>query len=246
MNCGSFEIIMRQHAVRVKESMAAPFEKETEVLFMKKKSARISAKTLVIAAIIVCFALGGSALAAGIHSGWFAAHTQVYETVPAAEELEKNMGYAPALVERFDNGFAYSIGYGVDNEIWGDDGGLDDSFKSAMLEYERDGETVLLSMEKSDAVDVNGDKLTEFEGVQLYYYSYLNKVVPEDYRLSAEEQAARERGEIIFSFGSDSVDMFEVKSLQWLSGGVHYCLMQMGGSLDAEELCAMAFQLIGG
>ena len=69
-------------------------------------------------------------------------------------------------------------------------------------------------------------------------------VVPEDYALSAEEKAAEEKGDVIFSYGSDEVMEYTVQSVQWLDDGVQFMLMQMNGMLTADELVDMAKEAI--
>ena len=54
----------------------------------------------------------------------------------------------------------------------------------------------------------------------------------------------RERGELIFSWGSDKVQLSVVQSVEWRMGDIACCLTQLDGALSAEELVAMAEEAI--
>lgn len=73
---------------------------------------------------------------------------------------------------------------------------------------------------------------------------YTNKLVPPDYKLTDEDKKAKENGELVFSYGSDKVEIIEVQSAVWTEDGVHYLLMQMDGKLSADELADMAAEAI--
>ena len=244
MNMDRFEMKLRAHSARVKDSMAAPFDHETEVFYMK--NSKISYKKVIsiiaAAAALACLA---TAFAAGGLGGWYSSASREFESIQDSAPIAEELGYAPILIESFKNGYSYKTGYSTDNEITDDDGSVKESFKSAYFTYEKDGDEVWFSQDRSKSVDVErGEIVATVDGIDVYYYSYTNKIVPEDYEMTEEDKAAEESGELIFSWGSDTVQVTEVCSAQWRNGDIACCLMQMGGKLSAEELTEMAIEAI--
>ena len=89
-----------------------------------------------------------------------------------------------------------------------------------------------------------GTVVENIDGIDLYYHSYRNKIVPADYQLTEADKLAEEQGELVFSYGSDSVQVMEIKSLHWLDGDMDTMLMQMDGELTAEDLVEMAREIL--
>jgi len=239
-----FEEQLYAHAACLKDSMAAPFSNETEDFMMKKAAEGkkiINYKKLVaIVAVAAVFLMGSTAFATGMLEGWFSYPDKEYESLPSEQEYIEDVGYAPVLIQEFENGYSYETGYVVDNEYADSKTGEVEKFKSAMFEYEKNGELLYFWQEKSDSISLNGDVVDNFAGVDVYYSSYMNKIVPEDYQMTEADKEAEARGELVFSWGSDSVKTMEVKSVMWTKDGIHFCLMQMGGELSADDMTAMA------
>lgn len=248
MDMYSFEQRLYSHAVCLKDSMAAPFSNETEEHVMKKATEGrkfISfRKTIAIAAVAATFLLGSTAFASGVLTGWFSYSEKEYASVPTEQEFVEDVGYAPVLIQEFENGYSYETGYVIDNEHADSKTAVVEKFKSAMFEYTKDGNTVYFSQDKFDSAVNSGSIVDSFAGVELYWKSYTNKIVPEDYQMTEADEQAQESGELVFTWGSDSVQTMEVKSLQWMRDGVQYMLLQMGGELGAEDMIAMAKEAI--
>ena len=128
----------------------------------------------------------------------------------------------------------------------GDDAGnIAERFKSLDFTYEKSGDEVYLSQERYKThVDSQGQIVGKIKGKDLYYYSYRNKFVPGDYELTEEDKQAEESGELVFSYGTDEVEIMTVQTLSWSDGDMHYSLMQMDGKLSREELIRMAEEII--
>ena len=247
MKLSETEQRLRAHAARVKEHMAAPFENDKEVFIVKKTEGKkmINYKKLIsIAAVAAVFLMGSTAFATGVLSGWFSHSEKEYTSIPSEQEYLEDIGYAPVLIESFDNGYAYKTGYVVDNEHADGKSGVVEKFKSALFEYEKDGDLVYFSQEKFDSAVNNGILADSFAGVDMHYSSYMNKIVPEDYQMTEADKEAEAKGELVFSWGSDSVRTMEVKSLSWIEDGIQFMLMQMGGELTQADMIAMAKQAI--
>ena len=239
-----FEEQLYAHAACLKDSMAAPFSNETEDFIMKKAAEGkkiINYKKLVaIVAVAAVFLMGSTAFATGMLEGWFSYPDKEYESLPSEQEYITDVGYAPVLIQDFENGYSYETGYVVNNEHADGKTGQVEKFKSAMFEYTKDSNSIYFSQEKFDSAVNTGSVVDSFAGTDLYWKSYMNKIVPEDYQMTEADKEAEARGELVFSWGSDSVKTMEVKSVMWTKDGIHFCLMQMGGELSADDMTVMA------
>ena len=248
MITSEFELRLHEHAARVEEYMAAPFSNETEELIMKKAAESRKVinykKAIAIIAVAATFLLGSTAFACGVLDGWFSHSDKEYYELPTEQQFVEDVGYAPVLIQEFENGYAFINGYVVDNERADSETALVEKFKSAMFEYEKDGDIVFFTQEKFDAARSQGTLVDSFAGVDIYYFGYMNKIVPADYQMTEADKEAEEKGELVFTWGSDSVQTMEVKSLTWMRDGILYNLLQTGGELDAEELVSMAKEAI--
>lgn len=252
MKITELEKRLYRHADTVKCTMAAPFDTEIgEMLefspeYEERTSTVMKSKRIVsIIAIAAVFACLATAFAAGGLGGWFSGTEKVYDALPSEAQYIKDVGYAPILIESFENGYTYKTGQVMNNEVYNDAGDVTDTFKSAMFSYVKNGDEIIFSQDKiqSDKTP-QGSVVADVDGCKIYYHSYTNMVVPEDYELSSDEQAAEENGEVIFSYGSDEVMEYTVQSAQWTEDGVQFMLMQMNGKLSADELVAMAEEAI--
>lgn len=245
-----FELKLYAHAACVKENMSAPFEKETEDFIMKNNTQGLKTvklkKVFAIVAVAAVFLLGSTAFASGVLTGWHSYSEKEYSSMPSEQEYIADVGYAPVLIQEFENGYSYKTGYVVDNEYADSKTGEIEKFKSAMFEYTKEGNSVYFSQEKFDAAVNTGAVVDSFAGTDLYWKSYMNKIVPEDYQMTEADKEAEEKGELVFSWGSDSVKTMEVKSVMWTKDGIHFCLMQMGGELTEADMLVMAKEAIAG
>lgn len=244
MNISELEKRLEIHGKVVKCTMAAPFNTETEVCYMKskKRSTKKIISLMAAAAVLACLA---TAFAVGGLSGWYSGSTARIDSIEDSAALTETLGFEPVLIEEFENGYSYSSGNAVDNSITDDDGSVKEEFKSAFFIYEKDGDELWFSQDRSDSVNVEkGELVSSVDGIDIYYCSYRNKIVPADYEKTAEDIAAEESGELIFSWGSDRVRESVVQSAEWRMGDIACCLVQMDGALSAHELTAMAEEAI--
>ena len=157
----------------------------------------------------------------------------------------EDVGYAPVLIDRFQNGYAFQTGSVVKNTLQDDAGNAAEKFKSFSFQYGKDGEKLLLSAAKYQSeMEESGQQIGSVDGIDLYYTNYTNKLVPGDYEMSEEEKQAQAAGELVFSYGNDTVELAQVTALSWEYEGIHYGLTQIDGALSAEELTEMAREII--
>ena len=70
-------------------------------------------------------------------------------------------------------------------------------------------------------LDQYGEVVANVDGVDVYYHSYTNKLVPPDYKMTDEDKKAEENGELVFSYGSSEVEIKEVQSVSWKKDGMY-------------------------
>lgn len=150
-------------------------------------------------------------------------------------ELAAKLDYTPKYVQSFDNGFLFAAADVTDNQLW--------------LNYEnpQTGEklTCYAHTAAEEAQANPATLLEQQEGdVLLSYWSVDYKFVPADYQQTAEEAAAVAAGSLQMAWGSDEIQEQQLQSVVWQDGGVYYSLSGMDLSLTADELFAMAAQII--
>lgn len=204
---------------------------------------------IIVAAAVLALALGVGALASGgIIGSWRSGSymKDAYTSLPTAEQAMRDGGYVPVLIGEFENGYVFTGGTVVDNVLEEELGsGAIERFKSFSFEYEKDGDWVMLDeMRYESKMNDGGEVIANVDGIDIRYNSYRNRLVDADYQPTPEEQAARDAGEIVFSFGIEDPVIHVVQSAIWEDGNMHYCLLQIDGALSPEELVEMAAEVI--
>ena len=233
------------------EYPACPIQNERKSVTMKlnaiKSNTRSKKKISVIAAVAV-LALGTTVFAAsGIISKWYSSSSSdpEYKSLPTAQQVKKDIGYDAVLISEFENGYAFKDGSIVNNDLADEDGNSVEKFKSVSFDYEKNGDTVIFSQDKFNSkIDMDGNVIKTVDGTDIYYYSYTNKIVPADYKMTDEDKKAEADGELVFSSGSSDVQISEVQSVTWVKDNIQYQLMQMDGALSRDELAEMAEEVI--
>ncbi len=169
-----------------------------------------------------------------------------YYSVPSAEALMQDVGIAPNIPEGFANGFVFSGGYIVENEDYGEDGSVLESYKSISCDYEKDGELISLHVDASIA----GNQMNHCETAKTYknseikYSAYKNKIVPGSYQLTEQDKKDKKDGKYVFSYGSEKVETYSVQVMAWEYEGLNYSLCAMDSSITKAGLADMAAELI--
>lgn len=211
---------------------------ERKLDFMKSK------RKFAFIAVAATLVLGVTAFAAsGIVKMWSgsSSSTPDYKSLPSEQQVVRDIGYKAILIESFESGYKFDNGSIVKNKMTDENGGSLEKFKSVSFKYEKDGDIVYFSQEKYNSeTEKEGEIIANENGVDIYYYSYTNKLVPPGYELTDEDKKAEEKGELVFSYGSSEVEINEVQSVSWEKDGMHYLLMQIDGKLSPGELCEMA------
>ena len=214
----------------------------------RKSVAMKSKKKISIIAIAATLALGITVFAAnGIVSNWISSSSSAadYKSLPTEKQAEKDIGYKPVLINGFENGYAFKSGNIVDNNLTDENGKSVEKFKSLSFDYEKDGDTVIFTQDKFNSeTELQGEVVKTLKNTDIYYFSYANKTVPGDYKLTDEDKEAEANGELVFSYGSPDVKIQNVQAVTWIKDGIMYQLLQIDGRLSADELTKMAEEIL--
>ena len=161
--------------------------------------------------------------ASGIVTTWFSSSSSIpkYKSLPSAEQVKSDIGYEPVLIDTFENGYSFKDGSVINNNLADENGNSVEKFKSVSFRYEKDGDRVSFSQDKFNSeMYTEGEVIATVSGTDIYYFSYTNKIVPPDYKMTDEDKKAEENGELVFSYGSSKVEISEVQSVNWINNGI--------------------------
>lgn len=214
---------------------------------------KINGKRKLAAAVAVMCLLGSmAALGAGRITGYRTGHNADEPEFASYADMNKapeKAGFPVKAVEQFDNGFTFEKAFLLNVDAYEEGGQVVDTFPQVSVQYEKDGLSVVLDIEKQrpeyeesttgNPVDISYGDLT------LTYREDHYKFVPPDYELTEEDQKAIDSGELYVSYGSSQVEYKDFHFLEWQEQEVSYLLMSYGdGALGQEELTQMAQQVI--
>ena len=239
--CSPFEVDIQAIKRNVNQTLDSAYtERKTVIMKSKKKTACI--------ALAATLALSVTAFAAnGLVSNWFSSSSSFadYKTLPTAQQVKKDIGYTPILIDGFANGYTFQDGNIVSNNLTDENGNSIEKFKSVSFDYEKDGDIVIFTQDKFNSqTELAGSVAKTVGDTDIYYYSYTNKVVPADYELTEADKTAEANGDLVFSYGSAEVEMNEVQSATFVKDGMQYQLLQINGKLSGDELIRMAEELV--
>lgn len=223
-----------------KRIAAVPTERKVHVMKARLKYS--------LAAAVAILALATTALATnGIIVSWNGSSSSIpdYTTLPTAQECAEVISFEPVLMEQFENGYAFTEGNVVRNEMTGENNHVIESFNSLSFQYEKNSDQVTFSQLKCNTeIEQSGSITANVDDINIYYNGYTMKAVPVDYEMTDADKLAEASGALVFSWGSDAVEIIQVQSVGWFKDGIHYSLMQLDGALTPAELTNMAAEII--
>lgn len=241
--CNPLDIDIRSVKKKVNSKIDSASTERESITMKSKKKISLIAVAATLALGITVFAAGG------IVSTWFSSSSSTpdYKSLPTAEQVTKDIGYEPVLIDTFENGYAFKNGSIVKNNLADENGNSIEKFKSVSFDYEKDGDIVVFAQDKFNfEMKLQGEVIKTVKDTDIYYYSYTNKSVPAEYKLTDDDKKAEESGELVFSYGAEKVEIKNVQSVTWIKDGTQYQLLQINGKLSADELSDMAEEVISG
>lgn len=225
-----------------------PDKKEIGEMENKTIYKKGSFKKRVIIAIAATFVLGTTAFAAGkIFS--IASHSSnipTYTTMPSAKQVNDDFGFNPKLVDKFDNGYTFENGYTSNNEGFDEQGNSVGKTKSLSFSYAKGDDKVGLYMEDKMLGERSKQEVVidTYNNIDLYCYSYANKCVAGDYKMTEQDKKDEASGKYVFSFGVEKAEVSQVQHLSWEQNGIYYSFTAIDSNLSQDELVEMAHQII--
>lgn len=176
--------------------------------------------------------------------------TSLYTDFSKTKELSKELGYSPKAVEVFSNGYKFQNAQGGNTTQTNsyDNNESSEQYKSAFYLYalNNDNKIILNIAKKSDSTIYNDSKshVANYNGINLYFTNQTYKIVPADYKMTAEDIKAQESGDIAFSFGSDKVSTNKIQIINWVDNGITYTLIGQDTNLSESDFINMAKEII--
>lgn len=230
---------------RILHRMAQENTKEVPISMFKHKKKRMAA-TVIAATVVVggsAFAFGGTAISQIIATCSASAD---YTSLPSAQQCQRDAGFTPALLQSFDNGFAFKDGVIVHNQEQNEDGQTVNKYASLEFDYQKGDETVSLMQDSGAAQEKEtGRCAAQKDGVSYYETTKTEKYVSDSYQMTEQDRKEEASGQVEFNVGpsDNSVETVQYHGINWTAGGVHYNLYQMNGSLTTAQMLEMAQQI---
>ena len=170
-----------------------------------------------------------------------------YTSLPTSEQVTKDIGYRPVLIDAFENGYCFKKGNIMKNSFKDDNASVIEKFKSVSFDYQKNGDVVSFEQQKFNSKLISpGDIIATVNGTNLYYVHYINKVVSDDYELTEQDKKDQASGKVVFSYddSASQIEVSQVQSVNWNKDDIQYDLLQIDGKLSAGELADMAKEVI--
>ena len=220
----------------VKSALAQLPEKEE--INMKKSFGKKFAVVVAAVAAISVTAVGAGKVVS-LSSGKNI-HDSV-DTVEKTEEQAKDAGININIVDKFDNGYTFKEGYVGDVDHWDDSGNKVATTKNLSATYVLGDASVYLDADQKNDESEYVDYVLEenYDGTDIYTYEWTNKFVPDDYEMTEQDKIDEAEGKVVFSYGSDEVEVNEIKTVKFVKDNTQVTLMDMDSNVDMGELVNM-------
>lgn len=203
-------------------------------------------KIVVAAAVVAAF--GVTAIAAMKAAG-LEGHTDLRDAVYSVSEIQElsdDEDFGVKYIDEFSNGYKFEVGYPSVGKATDADGNTIKEYTSFAVEYKNgDSEIVFFTEPNADVVDMPADcETVDVDGTTVYTMEDTYKFVPPDYEMTEQDKEDEASGKYIFSYGTDEVEIQNVKQVMWKEGSVICTILEQTGTLDMDELVSMAEEVM--
>ena len=203
-------------------------------------------KIVVAAAVVAAFGVTAIAAmkAAGLES-----HTDLRDAVYSVSEIQElsdDEDFGVKYIDEFSNGYKFEVGYPSVGKATDADGNTIKEYTSFAVEYKNgDSEIDFFTEPNADVVDMPTDcETVDVDGTTVYTMEDTYKFVPPDYEMTEQDKEDEASGKYIFSYGTDEVEIQNVKQVMWKEGSVICTILEQTGTLDMDELVSMAEEVM--
>lgn len=229
-------------------STLAQLPDEKEILTMRDRiNRKISIKKMAAVSAAAVMLIGTTVFAGSRITSWVSSSSpsSSYTTLPNSEELQRDVGFQPQLIDQFDNGFSFKEGSITKYKGYDEKNNMVENGKSLTLVYEDGLNQVDLSiMTQAAAEERINSSAHQYEDITIFETETRIKTVPEDYQLTEQDTLDIETGTISLSVGTDEVSVDDYLVLEWDQNGISYSLFVVNSDMTSEDLLPMVYQMI--
>lgn len=213
-------------------------------------SRHFTLKKILPVAAAVCIAVAVTCSAAGKIAG-YRSHSPAgsdYTSYSQLAQVEKELGFSPAVPETFSNGYSFQSMYSVSTDAMDENGNVLEQQPELMVQYAAQDSVANLNVHPvyTSADDSPAPSYTaEYNGVTLSVSLDHYRFVPVGYEPTEEDKANEAAGHYYISYGADQVEDQEFIFVTWEQDGLFYDLFSSDGILTDSDLVTMAQEVIG-
>lgn len=247
-----FEAILRQALCPevAPEEAIVPSGKRTKGATVKMKS--MIKKALMVAAalmLLVTTAYATDIMNIQTLATFIGGKSYRSESYKDMDKAMDKAGFQVNVPENFENGYAFQSVRVEEVGAYDENGERRFTYMDMMVEYQNaEGKRLLLSFNPvhEEIQDTECPVTAErtIGNVPVKYAVSHYKFVPEDYELTAEDQAMLEQPGYFLSYGSDTVEEMDNATLIWELDGIRGSILDMGTRETPDALMEMAAELI--
>lgn len=205
-------------------------------------------RVLVIAAAAILM-LGITVIAASIILGAREGHISTeptYYNVPTVSELNKDIGISVKVLEKYTNGYVFKAGHISELTDYDTENSVIGKYKGLYCSYENNGDTISLDIDRGIFPELGSNEkvIDVYKNSEIRYVSYINKLVPGDYKPTEQDIIAEKSGKYALSYGVDELKIIKVQVISWSYNGINYSICALDNDISSDELAKMAKETI--
>ena len=215
------------------------------VRFGRKIAAIAIAACLLLSFAVVAYAIVGKAGFVTSHSWKKDEYTSYTDIVKVASRVS----FPVNVMEQFSDGYCFSKIRVVETEIYSDESTLLEKHNDIEVTYQKDGLeelTVWINPFVDNLADTDSQKYLATRTIgqtEVKYDVTHYKVVPVDYKETAQDRELIENGHYQLSYGSDKIEENDYSSISFTIDDVVYGLLTKS-ALPEDEMFALAEEYI--
>lgn len=215
-------------ALTLERTASARTERKVIPMKRNKKQAVVIALAAVLVLALSVAALASSGIIRGLHSE--SVSDSAFTSLPTEAEAMNEAGFVPVIVDRFANGYAFSNGWLMENDLLGDNRSVEANIRSYVFNYElpeQRGEKESVTVSLSEIPWHEGETVSFIDGTPA---DTINGITVFTSEVFWEYEDGQRTGDVD-------------RSVSWQQGELQ-CALKSHNGLALDELLKMARELI--